>query len=234
MRRAGAAWIIGAVLLAAYVAAGFAWSSNGAVLTGMSKWVFVADSISPALFIVVYTLIGFSHSGRAGRWWKNDIGVTLVWAKAAIIAESAVLAWTFLFHGGQLTGPLAAWIFLGGPIAASLIILWRTFIFVRIWREGRSRPDPGGTCPACGRAGAGQLRLRQSASSRPGPVPHALRHPRAEVACVDVGPLPPGELVAVALDHRDDLPRQGQLHLPDRGEQRDLAGCVADRRAVRR
>lgn len=154
MRRAGVAWITGTVLLAAYVAAGFAWSSDGAVLTGMSQWVFVGDSISPALFIVVYTLIGLSRTGWKGRWWKNDIGVTLVWAKAAIIAESGVLAWTFLFHHGQLTGPLAAWIFLGGPIAASLIILWRTLIFIRIWHEGRSQAPPaGGSCPACGRGG---------------------------------------------------------------------------------
>jgi len=150
MRRAGAAWIIGAVLLAAYIAMGFAWSSDGAVLTGMSQWVFVANSISPALFIIVYTLIGFSHSGWAGRWWKTDLGLTLVWVKAAVIAQSGVLAWTFLFHGGQLTGPLAAWLFLGGPIAASLIIFWRTLIFIRIWHEGRSQPDQAGSCPACG------------------------------------------------------------------------------------
>lgn len=142
MRRARTAWVVAAILLAAYVVLGFWGSANAGVVGPMAKWGIVAACISPILFIVVYTVIGLTRTGKKGRWWGNDLGVTLVWAEIAILAQSGPLAWAFLLHHGQLTGPLAAWIYLGGLIASPLIIAWRAVVFIRIWLEGRRQHHP--------------------------------------------------------------------------------------------
>jgi len=73
---------------------------------------------------------GLGLAGGA-QWWKNDVGVNLVWLEIAAICDNGLLAWAVVFNHGILNTPYLAWTFVGGLLAGAIIITWRSVIFFR-------------------------------------------------------------------------------------------------------
>jgi hypothetical protein len=120
------------VLTVAYSALGFAYSSHAGLELQLYKGVLIGLAVAAALFVAVYTVIGLKG---AARWWKNDIGLTLVLKDVAIAFAVLPPILSIFFQFGRLTSDIAAWIDIGALGAASLIIFWRTWIWVRIARQ---------------------------------------------------------------------------------------------------
>lgn len=138
---AARAWAVIIGLALAWAAAGPWLAHQRAVVGWLARAGAVADFAAPALFIVTYTILGLTGPSK---WWRDPIGMTLVLFAGAAVAQSAVLAWVFIFGHGALAGPALVWAYLGGLIGAPLIILWRTWMWISISRQGRqaSHDDP--------------------------------------------------------------------------------------------
>lgn len=116
-------------LLGGYAALGYWWSSNGTVEAELYKWGLLAATFTPLLFVGVYTW-------TRNQWWRTDVGTSLVFLPLALIPIAGPLAWVFWFNHGELTTSWLAWLEVSGPALASLVLLWRSYVWVRIKLTG--------------------------------------------------------------------------------------------------
>jgi Flp pilus assembly pilin Flp len=98
------------------------------------EWGLLLQLVSILMFIVIYTIV------TRGQWRKNDIGVNLVLSQLAILPEAGVLCWVFFFRHGHLTSPAAAWIEIWAPWWATVALLSRDFIYLRVRRGAAGLP----------------------------------------------------------------------------------------------
>lgn len=85
------------------------------------------------------------------KWWRNDIGRTLV-VKTSLIA--LVLVPTILslfFHFNRLTSHLAGWfdVVMLGLVAP--VMWWRSAVFLRLGKSGKVGGLPAGAPHKCGK-----------------------------------------------------------------------------------
>jgi len=122
-------WAVIAVLVGLWVLAGFRWSGNGRVSADLYATGLTAAFCAPFVFAAVYTATG-------NKWWRNDVGTSLVLVTFAMLPIAGPLALTFWFWGGVLTTSVMAWIEIGGPFASALLLCWLSFVWLRIHRDG--------------------------------------------------------------------------------------------------
>jgi hypothetical protein len=132
VKRSRPAWVIAAVLVAAWVVAGITWDSSESVVHNLTDVSLVAAVLCPAAFIVIYTVMGLTGSAK---WWRNDIGTNIVWMQLAEVMTLGILAYSVVFHSGQLLSPALVWAYIGGLLAGAVITVWRSVIWLRAYRK---------------------------------------------------------------------------------------------------
>jgi hypothetical protein len=133
------AWIIAPIYIAAWVVLGLFFDTS-THLGWLPAWIQVAAASCPALFVVLYTVLGLTGGAK---WWKTDVGTNFVWLELAVFTTAGSIAWAVLFNHGLINTPLRAWIYLGGSLAGAIIITWRSVIFLRaeMWRRREPHGD---------------------------------------------------------------------------------------------
>jgi len=122
-----------ALLLAVNLAAGFFWASNGLVEKHIYQYGLTAMLVVPALIVTAYTL-------ARQKWWRNDLGMSLVCCCLAYYPIIFPLAYVFWFDNGMLTQSWLAWLEVSGPVSSCLVLLWTASIVARM-RLDRMRSD---------------------------------------------------------------------------------------------
>jgi hypothetical protein len=128
------AWIVILILVAVFIALGPVLDSKSSLVVLLYKIGIISLPSSAFLFILVYTILGFR--GRA-KWWMNDIGMSIVMPYFALVTSNCVLAWTELFHRGLLDTPLPVWIDISSLYGATLLLGWRSYVWLKVSREER-------------------------------------------------------------------------------------------------
>lgn len=123
-----------AACLAGYGGLGYWGSSSASAEATLYKWGLLLAAVTPLLFVGVYTW-------TKSQWWRTDVGTSLVFLPLALIPISAPLAYVFWFDNGMLTTSWLAWLAVSGPALASLVLLWRSYIWARI--KLTARPERG-------------------------------------------------------------------------------------------
>lgn len=93
------------------------------------KIVLLAAVVSVLAFVVQYTLLA--------KWWKNDIGRTLVVKDILLILSLLPTVMSLFFHFNRVTSHVAAWtdVVMFGLLTPCM--LWR----IRVWQRVHSRKD---------------------------------------------------------------------------------------------
>lgn len=125
-------WAVLGVILAADAGAGFAWSTNGRIEAGLFRWGLFAASLAPLVFVAVYTW-------TRQKWWRNDVGLSLVWLAVAAIPTMVPLCWVLFFDNGRLAPSWLAWMEISGPTVSAVVTLWVSYVWVRIKLGGPMR-----------------------------------------------------------------------------------------------
>jgi len=89
------------------------------------------------LFIAIYTILGLRGSSK---WWKYNIGTIVVLLEVSALPYLAALGVAVSFNNGQLTTPLLVWIEIAGMLGSSLLVLWLSYIWLQVSREGHLQP----------------------------------------------------------------------------------------------
>jgi hypothetical protein len=131
MKRPARAWIVAAVLLAAWVAAGFFFDTSPH-LGWLPKWALTASVLAPLAWIAIYTIQGLAGHGK---WWQSDLGTNMVWLELAVIFTNGMIGWAAFFNHGELNTPIQAWCYIGGILAGIAVITWRSVIWLRVGRR---------------------------------------------------------------------------------------------------
>lgn len=122
-------WAVVIVLLGVYFAVGQSYT----VQVHADLWLYriglSAAAILATLFISIWTTLALFR--RAPRWWKTDLGASLVVFIASTIPGSGALAWVFDFQGGVLHEGWVAWIALNGPIVKTFALSWIAWLWLR-------------------------------------------------------------------------------------------------------
>jgi hypothetical protein len=72
-----------------------------------------------------------------GKWWRNDVGRTLV-AKTALIAALLVpAALSLFFHLNRLNSHIVAWVDVCLLGLVTPVMIWRMVVFRKIYRRGQ-------------------------------------------------------------------------------------------------
>lgn len=132
MKRTRWTWAVVATLVCGWAAAGPFLAYNGTAVTELARTGAIAAAVAPMSFLSVYTILGLKG---AAKWWRDDIGTTLGLFAVAGIIQSGVLAFVFIFRGGLLNTAPLVWTYEGGLLGGSLIIFWRTWIWIRVARS---------------------------------------------------------------------------------------------------
>jgi uncharacterized membrane protein YhdT len=131
MKRSRAAWAVAAILIGAWAVLGYFFEDSPA-LRWLPKWIIAASVVAPLAWIALYTAQGLLGPGK---WWKNDLGVNMVWLVSVVVFTNGMLLWAQFFNHGLINTPTEAWLYLGGLLAGVAVITWRSIIWRRIYRE---------------------------------------------------------------------------------------------------
>ncbi len=116
-------WAALAAGLAVYAALGWWWSGDGTAEAWLYRIGLTAAAVLPLAFTAVYTATG-------ARWWKDDIGTSIVLAALSVVPTAAPLAYVFWAEGGVLTSTWLAWLEVSGPALTALALarMWRVWL----------------------------------------------------------------------------------------------------------
>jgi len=131
MKGTRTAWIAGPSLVALWAVAGFFFDSS-THLSWLPKWSLAAVVLIPLAFIALYTAQGLAGPGK---WWRTDVGTNLVWLLIAVVFGHGLIAWAVFFHGGLINTPGMAWAYIGSLLAETLIVIWRSVIWLRAFHR---------------------------------------------------------------------------------------------------
>ena len=120
-------WVAAAMLAAAYTVAGFAWGKT-APLNDLYDVAGVGTFCAAVLFITVYTVQGLRGPAK---WWRNDIGTSLVIAKVGIAAITGPIAFAVIWNHGLINTQWWAWAEIGGTYMCGLAVLWLSWLWLR-------------------------------------------------------------------------------------------------------
>jgi len=103
--------------------------SQEQVLVLLFKIGAVAGFASIIAWIVVYT--------RLAKWWESPIGRTLV-VKSLLLAGLLIpTILSLFFHFNRLTSYVAGWVDAVLICAIAPVMIWRTAVWLRIYRKNR-------------------------------------------------------------------------------------------------
>jgi hypothetical protein len=129
-------WAAVAAVAALYAVLGY-WLSGSATA---EEWLYrtglTAAAILPVAFVAIYTAIGL-WTDTPAKWWKDEIGASLVIAALSLVPLAAPLAWVFWFDGGSLRASWIAWLEVSGPCVSALAWLRLCIVWVRTAAAGR-------------------------------------------------------------------------------------------------
>ena len=103
------------------------------------KWGLTAVVAVVMVFVLAYTAYGLAVKGSA-RWWKTDLGTSLVVVTLAMLPWAGGLAWVFWFQNGLLHPGTLAWIEISGPLIEAVAVAWRSYVWLRV-AEYKRRSD---------------------------------------------------------------------------------------------
>lgn len=129
-------WMLLGTGLSAYAALGWLWSGDGTVEAWLYRIGLTAAAVLPLLFAAVYT-------ATRARWWRNEIGSSLVLAAIALIPTTAPLAYVFWFNGGILHSSWLAWLEVSGPALSALALARMCWVWLQLNRTRRVAGDDG-------------------------------------------------------------------------------------------
>lgn len=131
-------WAVLGLIIAVWMACGWRWAGNGTVDERLYQVGLTAEFFIPVVFVFVYTFV------LRKPWWNNNVGTNLVLFALSAMPSAGPLAYVFLFNHGMLTSSLLAWVAIGGPLAASLLLGWRCLIWLQIAHAAPEvhAPDP--------------------------------------------------------------------------------------------
>lgn len=135
-------WAVFVALVGSWIALGPFFDESTKAISWISKISIIAQPVAVILFVAVYTLLGLRGPYK---WWRTDFGNRIVLFPLAVFMSSCVLVWALLFHAGSITGPLAAWIYIGGYLGSDILLLWGTYVWLRAARsdkEDHTLPPP--------------------------------------------------------------------------------------------
>lgn len=125
-------WAVLAAGIAAYIACGFGFSSNGFVEAWIFRIGLLAASVLPVAFVAIYTWFGLTSDRPAAKWWRTPLGSALVLAAASLVPITWPLTWVFWVNGGVLTNTWLAWFEVSGPVLAALAWARVCVIWLRV------------------------------------------------------------------------------------------------------
>jgi hypothetical protein len=129
-------WASVGVAVALYCVLGY-WLSGS---SNAEEWLYriglTAATFIPLIFVGVYTYIGLATKTPA-KWWRDDIGSSLVIAALSLVPLAAPLAWVFWYDGGNLRSSWVAWLEVSGPCVSALAWLRLCAVWVRTASRGR-------------------------------------------------------------------------------------------------
>ena len=125
-------WAGSLALVGAYFLLGAWFSSNAEVEANLYKWGLLGAAAAVTIFIAIYTGMGLRGYGK---WWRNDAGTNLVLVQIATLPVTVPLAWVFWVDHGVLTNTWLAWIEVGGPCFSTILLIWRSQIWIRNAQE---------------------------------------------------------------------------------------------------
>lgn len=120
-------WIIVVAGLAVYGLLGWWWSSNGTTEEWLYRIGLTLASVMPVLFAIIY--------GVRAKWWRNEIGSSIVLTALSVIPLAAPLAYVFWFDGGHLTTSWLAWLAVSGPCLTALGLARMSYVWLKIGRK---------------------------------------------------------------------------------------------------
>lgn len=124
-------WAGLALVLGAYVGAGFWLGHDAAIEEMVYKWGLLAASVAPFALVAVYAASG-------NKFWRNNVGTALVQAALCMVPVAGPLAYVFWVDNGLLTSSLLAWIEVSGPVLSALALLRLCWVLLRIHRDGKA------------------------------------------------------------------------------------------------
>lgn len=113
------------------------WESgrSSAELLWLYRIGLTAATFVPLLFTVVYTALG-------AKWWRNEIGASIVLAAISLIPIVLPLATALWFYNGVVSPSWLVWLEVSGPALAALAWLRLCWVWLRIGKD--KRPPIGG------------------------------------------------------------------------------------------
>jgi hypothetical protein len=130
-------WAVPSVLFAVYIVLGLTWTPSPGAETWTYKIGTLGATFAPLLLVVIYQASG-------NKWWRNDVGSALVQLALGITIIAGPLAWASWLHGGSITGGMAAWLEIAGPVLVTTAILRLCWVFARIHRDGNGSSEEKG------------------------------------------------------------------------------------------
>lgn len=129
-------WLTSSALVVAYFIIGM----SARVQAHADLWLYrvglTGTTLVAIVFILGYTLYGLTVRGAA-RWWKTDLGTSLVVVTAAFLPSFGALAYVFDFKNGMLLPGFLAWVALSGPLIEALALTWRSYVWLRALEQMR-------------------------------------------------------------------------------------------------
>lgn len=122
-------WTVVGVGLAVYGLLGWWWSSNGMTEEWLYRIGLTLASVTPILFAIIY--------GVQAKWWRNEIGSSIVLTALSMVPLAAPLAYVFWFNHGRLITSWLAWLAVSGPCLAALGLARMSWVWLRIGRKVR-------------------------------------------------------------------------------------------------
>ncbi len=129
-------WALAALLVAGWVGLGYLFDTSATAVSWLAKVAVVGQPAAVIAFVTVYTLLGIKG---AAKWWLTDIGNRIVLFPLAVVLSSCVLVWAIFFRHGAITGPLSAWIYIGGYLGSDFLMIWGTWLWVRAFRDSNEK-----------------------------------------------------------------------------------------------
>lgn len=123
------AWLAVLAALLAYGVTGIFCYHDVRLSVWLDKGATIALAFACVLFVAVYTVLGLR--GRA-KWWRNDIGMTLVIKTLCLAVALVPLIIAEFFTLSLLADEIAVWVITGALGTAAFMIFWRSWIWLRI------------------------------------------------------------------------------------------------------
>lgn len=94
-----------------------------------------------SIFAIIGVLTFIVDYTRMTKWaaWKDEVGFTIIIAEIFVIVELIPLLIGEFFDLDRLGQEIETWFIVGGISLTGVAMLWRTFVFEKVYRRGKGR-----------------------------------------------------------------------------------------------